>query len=305
MKRWIIGILVLLLQWQLKAQLYPVSDLYTHNRVILNPAFSGSEGALNVSLQHRNQWTGFSDAPITNALTIHAPINRDRTGLGFMVTRNTYGIYKKTSIMGNYAHRIPLDNGIFAMGIGFGITSYRMAWDQLEATDPDDPELAENPETSLLPDFSVGFCYYTRDFFIGCSLPFFMSHVQNENTGKMKMQNIFSRYNYYITGGYAFEISRTANLVPSAVIRYQPEGGFQTDFLLRWIQWNRIGAGAGYRSSKMWIAQVECKANDQFRVVYSYDSGFGKMQSNRGATHEIMIGYTFSYKRDVMSPRNF
>src|SRR5512145_329703 len=153
MKRWIICIFILLLRLQLMAQLYPVSDLYTHNKVILNPAFSGCEGALNVSLQHRNQWTGFSNAPETNALTLHAPVNHDRTGLGLMINRNTYGIYKETSIMGNYAYRIPLENGTFAMGVGFGITYYRMAWDQLEATDPDDPELAENPETSILPDF--------------------------------------------------------------------------------------------------------------------------------------------------------
>lgn len=305
MNRWITCILTLLLQLPIMAQLFPVSDLYTHNKVVLNPAFCGYEGALNVSLQHRNQWTGFTDAPKTNTLTVHAPMNHDRTGLGFMVNRNSFGIYKETSIMGNYAHRISLNSGIFAMGVGFGITSYRIAWDQLQATDPDDPELAENPESFTLPDFSVGFCYYARDFFIGFSLPFFMSHVQNESTGKMRMQNIFSRYNYYLTGGYAFAISPTAMLFPSTVIRYQPEGGYQTDLLLRWVQWNRIGAGAGYRSSKTWMAQIECRANDQLRVVYSYDSAFGSMQSYKGATHEIMIGYTFSYKRDVMSPRNF
>ncbi len=305
MKRWIICIIFMILQLQIMAQLFPVSDLYTHNKIILNPAFSGYEGALNVTLHYRNQWTGFSDAPKTNAFALDAPINHNRTGIGLMVNYNTFGIVKETSIMGNYAHRIPLKKGTFAMGMGIGLISTHMAWDQLQATDPDDPELSENPKSSILPDFSIGLCYYTKDFFIGCSLPFFMSHVADESNGKIRMRNIFSRYNYYLTGGYKFEISETTDLFPSAVIRYQPDGGFQTDFLLRCIQWNIIGVGAGYRSSEMWIAQVECQANDQLRVLYSYDSGWGKMKSYKGATHEIMIGYTFSYKREVMSPRNF
>ena len=63
-------------------------------------------------------------------ITVHAPVNNDRTGLGLMMIRNTFGIYKETSFMGNYAFRKPINKGIFAMGIGFGLTAYRMAWDR-------------------------------------------------------------------------------------------------------------------------------------------------------------------------------
>jgi type IX secretion system PorP/SprF family membrane protein len=294
-----------MLEMHVMAQIFHLSDLHTHNKSIINPAFIGSDEALKVTLQYRNQWTGFPDAPKNTALTFQAPINNDKTGLGFMMLRNTFGIYKETSFMGNYAFRKPIKNGIFAMGIGFGLTAYHITWDDLEATDPDDIVLNDNRKSAILPDFSIGFCYYTRKYFIGFSLPFFVSHVSDENTGKLHMQNVFSQYNYFITGGYEFSLSETTDLLPSAVIRYQPDAGSQTDIMLRLVQWDRIGVGAGYRTSKMWIGQIDCKANDQLSFIYSYDSNFGKTGTYKGGSHEIMIGYVFRYKREVMGPRNF
>jgi type IX secretion system PorP/SprF family membrane protein len=303
MKRLITGILLFVLGLEMKAQLFPLSDMYSDNKTIINPSFTGSDEALQVTLQHRNQWTGFPDAPKNTAFIMQAPFHN--TGLGLMILRNSFGIYKETSVAGSYAYHRPLKSGTLAMGIGFGMTSYKMDWGELRATDPNDDVLTEAPQSALLPDFSIGFSYYNKKYFIGFSLPFFMSHVSDGQTGKLRMKNIFSQYNYFITGGYDFKLNRNTYLLPTAIIRYQPDGGLQTDLQVMLTQWNRIGIGAGYRTTKMWIGQVECHVNDQLRVIYSYDSGFGKTGTYKGGSHEMMLTYVFRYTRNVIGPRNF
>ncbi|HEX2396420.1 MAG TPA: PorP/SprF family type IX secretion system membrane protein, partial [Bacteroidales bacterium] len=154
------------------AQLFPISDFYVFDGLVINPAFAGSHDALSTSLQYRNQWAGFKDAPKNSMFSVHAPFFNDRMGLGFLLTRSSFGVYKETSFMGNYAYRMNLYKGKLAFGLAFGLTSYHVSWDDLKAADPDDILLSDNSSLSVVPDFSLGAYYYGRNYFAGFSLPF-------------------------------------------------------------------------------------------------------------------------------------
>ena len=154
---------------QLLGQLFPLSDHYIYNALVINPAFAGCHDALSATLSYRNQWVGFQDAPKSINLSIHTPVYNDRMGLGLLIENNSIGIYKETSFIGNYAYRMELLNGKIALGLGFGATVYRIAWNDLEATDADDMQLMNNNTSAILPAFSLGTYYYTKKYFIGLS----------------------------------------------------------------------------------------------------------------------------------------
>jgi type IX secretion system PorP/SprF family membrane protein len=305
MNRFFLSILTLSFPLQLLGQMFPLSDHYIDNALVINPAFAGCHDALSATLSYRTQWVGFKDAPKTQMLSVHTPVNNDRIGLGLLVESNSIGIFKETSFIGNYAYRRELLNGKFSLGLGFGVTLYHTAWEELDAADADDEQLMYNNTSAVLPTFSLGAYYYTRKYFIGISLPSFLSHELDQSTGNYKIKNNFSNYNYFFTGGYEVGISPEVTLLPSLVVKYHPYNALQLDCYAQLNLKNRIWMGIGYRSSQMLIGMLQCQINYQLRMAYSYDFDLSSTGRYKNGSHEIVLNYIFSYARKVKGPRQF
>ncbi len=305
MNRFFMGILLILLSFQLLGQMFPLSDNYVDNTLAINPAFAGCHDALSATISYRNQWVGFDDAPKSYTLSVHTPIDNNRIGLGLLIEKNSIGIYKETSFMGNYTYRRELYNGILALGLGFGVTVYNIAWNELSATDADDMQLMNNNSSTVLPAFSLGTYYYTQKYFIGISLPMFLSHEMDQNTGNYRIKNNFSEYNYFFSGGYEVGISPDIKLLPSLLIKYHPDINIQIDYNAMIKLKDRICMGIGYRNKDMLVGMVQCQLNYQLRMAYSYDFDFSSIGKYKNGSHEIALNYVFSYERKVMGPRQF
>ena len=52
------------------------------NPFVLNPALAGTNNYFQVISSNRFQWVGFSDAPITNSLSVYGPAGKTAHGLG-------------------------------------------------------------------------------------------------------------------------------------------------------------------------------------------------------------------------------
>ena len=230
MNRFILSILAVSFQLQLLGQMFPLSDHYIYNGLAINPAFAGCQDALSSTISYRNQWVGFNDAPRNQILSIHTPVYNNRIGLGLLVEKNSIGIFKETNIIGNYAYRMELRDGILAFGLGFGVTVSNIAWNELVAADLNDAQLMNNSTSTVLPAFSLGTYYYTKKYFIGISMPLFLRYELDKSTGKNKISNPFSGSNYFFTGGYDISISPNVKLLPSLLIKYHPNNVLQVDY---------------------------------------------------------------------------
>jgi type IX secretion system PorP/SprF family membrane protein len=305
MNQFILSILAVSFPLQLLGQMFPLSDHYVYNALAINPAFAGCHDALSATILYRNQWIGFKDAPKSHVLSVHAPIVNDRIGLGLLVEKNSIGIFKETSFIGNYAYRMELHNGKLALGLGFGATVYNIAWNDLDANDADDVQLMNNPTSAVLPAFSLGTYYYTKKYFIGISLPLFLSYETDQSRGKYKIENNFSGYNYFFTGGYDLGISPQIKLLPSLLIKYHPHNVIQIDYNVQINLKDRIWMGIGYRGGNMLVGMLQCQLSYQLRMAYSYDFDLGSIGKYRNGSHEIMLNYVFNYARKVVGPRQF
>jgi type IX secretion system PorP/SprF family membrane protein len=305
MNRCILVILAMLFPLQLLGQMFPLSDHYRFNALVINPAFAGCHDALSATLTYRNQWVGFRDAPKSINLSIHTPVDNDRMGLGLLIENNSIGIYKETSFIGNYAYRMELLNGKIALGLGFGATVYNIAWNELEATDADDMQLMNNNTSAVLPAFSLGTYYYTKKYFIGISLPLFLSHELDQSTGNYKIKNDFSEYNYFFTGGYEVGISANVKLLPSLLIKYHPHHAIQIDYNAMVNLNDKIWMGIGYRNKDILVGMLQCQVNYQLRMAYSYDFELGTLGRYMNGSHEVVLNYVFKYARKVIGPRQF
>ena len=305
MNRFILSILVLSFPLQLLGQMFPLSDHYVYDALAINPAFAGCHDALSATISYRNQWVGFKDAPKNQMLSVHAPFDNDRIGLGLLIEKNSIGIFKETSFIGNYAYRMELHDGKLALGLGFGATVSNVAWNELAATDAGDAQLMNNNTAAVLPAFSLGAYYYTKKYFIGISLPMFLSRELDKSTGNYKISNKFSGYNYFFNGGYEVGISSNVKLLPSLLIKYHPGNAIQIDYNAQLNLKDRIWMGIGYRNRNMLVGMLQCQLNYQVRMAYSYDFEFSNIGKYTNGSHEIVLNYVFRYARKVTGPRQF
>jgi type IX secretion system PorP/SprF family membrane protein len=301
----IAAIFILALSLNLSGQMLPLSDHYIYNSLSINPAFAGCHEALSATISYRNQWIGFTDSPKSKTLSVHSPVYNDRMGLGVLFENNSIGIFSQTNMMANYAYRRELHNGKLAMGLGFGITSYNMAWDKLLAADSDDDLLINNPVRAVLPNFSAGVYYYSKKYFIGFSLPLFISHKLNPDTNKYRMRNDFSRYNYFFTGGYEMNMGNQISILPSVLLKYHSGNPVQLDYNAQLNLKDRVWVGFGYRNRDMLVGLLQVQLNYQIRMAYSHNYNIGEIGSYLNGSHEFLLSYVFSYERKVVGPRHF
>lgn len=305
MNRFILFVLSVLLPVQLLGQLFPLSDHYVFNSLVINPAFAGSNNALSATISYRNQWVGFEDAPKSCFLSVHMPVKNDRIGLGLLMMNNSIGISKENSFMGNYAYRMELRDGILSLGLGFGVTAYGFSWNDLKTNDLNDIQLMNNSTSAVLPNFSLGTYYYTKKYFFGFSVPMLLSHEPDKSTGKYKIGRNFSGFNYFLTGGYEIGISSNAKLLPSVLIKYHPDNDIQVDYNAQISLKDQLWLGIGYRNKNMLVGMLQCKLNYQLRMAYSYDFTMGGIGKHVNGSHEFVLNYVLKYSRKVTGPRQF
>jgi type IX secretion system PorP/SprF family membrane protein len=305
MNRLVLMIFIVLLPDIMAGQLFPVWDQYFNNTLAINPAFAGSHEALSASTFYRNQWVGFRGAPKNQSLSVHSPLFNEKVGIGLMVEASNIGIYKITSITGNYSFRTDLREGKLCFGLGFGASIYNISWDELEANDVDDILLPDNPSSSVFPNFSLGTYYYTRKYFVGFSVPMFLTHEMDHSSGNYRIRNRFRQYNYLLTGGYLLDISPRTDLLPSVLIKYHPAHAAQLDINTQIILQDIIWLGIGYRNKSNLMGIFQFQANHQFRLGYTYSFDLGPIGRYTSGSHELMLNYVFRYNETLVGPRHF
>jgi type IX secretion system PorP/SprF family membrane protein len=222
-----------------------------------------------------------------------------------LVDKNSVGIYRQTSLMADYVYNIELKDGKLAFGLGFGATIYNIAWNELVSTHQDDMYLLNDPESMILPNFSIGTYYYTRKYFIGISIPFLVNRKMDEANGQYHGSFDFANDNFYFTAGYTFQVNPLLKLSPSMLLKLHPGHTPQIDCNIQVSLRDRIALGLGYRNKNTLVSMLEVQLNPQLKMAYAYDFDLSPLGKCKGGSHEIGINYIFSFERNVPNPRQF
>lgn len=301
--KWIIIMMLLAFVSHVNGQLFPVSSQYMHNAIVINPAESGSEGALSLSLAYRNQWVGFDGSPKTYTASAHAPIKNDKVGLGIVVLSDHYGIFNHTTVRGSYAYRIELGRGMLAMGLAFSLTNQGVSMAKLIAEHPDDDVLYGFGESTTKPNFGTGLLYRSQNYHVGFSIPELLTHPWGTNDDKNRNTSSSLKYDYFFYGGYRLQLHPQIAFAPSVMARYFNGNSLQFDITPQLIISDKIWLGANYRTEGILTALLRCKIDDQLSAAYSYDFDLGDKQQYINGSHEVMLKYILKYKTQIASPR--
>lgn len=287
------------------AQHTPLTSQYLFNGLLINPAYAGSRDALATNLTHRQQWVGFEGAPVTQTLSIHAPIKRRKIGLGMVLYNDRIGVSGETGLFTNYAYRIKFPHGKLAFGLGAGFTMLRASWNQVAIQQQGDAVFASATRSAFRPNFSAGAYYYSKKAFVGLSAPFLLAYRYTTSETGFQLSDTRADMQTMLTGGYLFELSPDVKLKPSTLIRYRLESGVQADLTTNVIYKEKIWLGASYRTNDALVGMLEVLPTAQWRFGYAYDMGLNALRAYHHGSHELMLQYEFGYRIRVRDPRYF
>ena len=128
MKKYITLILLsLFVCGRLLSQQDAQSTLYMLNPIVYNPALAGTANFYQIRTNHRFQWLGMKDAPITNSVTAYGPHSKKDMGYGGTITMDITGPTSKLGASGMYAYNISIQKDIrVSFGLNLGIMQYKV-----------------------------------------------------------------------------------------------------------------------------------------------------------------------------------
>lgn len=294
----------------IQAQQAPMYTHYMYNTLSVNPGYAGSRDALTVTALHRSQWVDFKGAPLTQTLTLHAPLKNEHIGLGLSVLNDKIGPNNNTSVMADFAYIMRLTpKSKLALGLSAGANIWQANLSTLELDQQSDPVFQNNIQNHATPNFGFG-AYYSRErFYAGVSAPNLLENnysVVTTDAGttlKGKEQRHF-----FLIAGTLIKLTDNLDFKPTTLVKVTPASPIQADVTASFVIMKKLLVGAMYRSGDAVGALVGFDITDQFHVGYSFDWSYGLQTSkyNKGS-HEIVLRYDFLIfdKKQIHSPRNF
>lgn len=290
------------------SQQEPNFSQYMFYGLNLNPAFAGTEPAVNITAANRMQWTGFGKengdqvAPRTYFIAADLPVRVLKGGIGAVIMNDAIGHENTISVKIGYANQRNMGFGKLGIGAQLEFNNRSIDFSKLDPAG-EDPLLNQlsSEESEMLIDFSLGLLYRVPDnYYIGVSgLHLIQTKGKplvesSEGSLRMKMDRTFM-----ITGGYEVNFPRNPDFqfVPSVIIESNiAKTRLDVNAMLRYK--DAVWGGVGYRLGESVIILLGVQYKD-FRIGYSYDINANRLALPIfGGTHEIMVNYRFKLEID-------
>ena len=290
-----------------RAQYEPMFTQYMFNEMFINPAYAGTRDNISTTLLYRNQWVGIEGAPKTQTFSIHAPLNQKKIGVGFSIMNEEIGVTHQISFLGNYAYRINTGKGFLSVGIQAGLINHQEKLADINSKDKGDPSFSSNTPRLLLPNAGMGLYYFSEKYYIGLSVPRLIQNKVALNNGLQVTNKFnFNNFHYYLTGAYVFNVAESIKLKPALMIKAVQGAPVEADVNLNVLLHEIFWIGAAYRTGDAVSLLTQLQITRQLRLGYSYDYTLTKLGNYTTGSHEITLGYDFTFsKSKVVSPRYF
>jgi type IX secretion system PorP/SprF family membrane protein len=300
-------IIAALIQTVVSAQQAPITSQYLTNGLVINPAYAGTRGALSANLSYRKQWARIVGAPQFQNLSLHSPVNKkEKVALGLVAEYNTYGVTKDVGIYAFYAYNVRLGAGRLSMGAKGGVDFSNTNYNNLKFPDgnPADPLLTGSTNYTL-PNFGLGFYYYTDKYFAGLSVPSILTYETDE-MDQFKVTPNYKMFKTYFSAGALIRFSDLFKVKPSMLLRYSMSEPLELDLNANLIIADLVWIGGSYRiAEKAIVALLDLQLTPQLKLGYSYDYQIGHLNNYTSGTHEVSLRYEFEFSVSATSPRYF
>lgn len=278
----------------------PQFTQYISNELLINPAYAGAAGALDVSLFHRAQWSAVEGAPTTQALTAHSLFKSANVGAGITLINDNIGINNVLNISPSFSYRIQLQSETFlSFGMQIGINQKTTDYNSLngQVQNPNDPNLNVGNLSETTFELGSGVYLMTPRLNLGISMPNMLYKPVSADSLDNKLLN----NNLYFMLRYRIPISSMFVLQPGVLIRYTNNAPLYMDFNLSAVLNNVLLVGVSYRLEQSVNPIIQAKITPQLKLGYAFDYPLSSQSSFGSNSHEFMVSYLFSFSKQNVS----
>ena len=217
----------------------------------------------------------------------------------------TIGISKQLRLNGNYSFRIRTgDFSHLSFGLQGGLINHQEDRNALLLVNESDKVFAPIPNV-VVPNSGFGMYYYTDRFYLGLSIPRLIKN-SIKSTGDIINSASLKDWHFYLTSAMVMDVSDNFKLKPSVMIKQVYGAPVQGELSVQGLVGDFWWIGGAYRSGDAISAITGFQLSPQLRVFYSYDYTTTKLLNYSSGSHEVTIGYDFSFKKNkIVSPRYF
>ncbi len=296
----VLGFFVASVLFQANAQQEPIYTQYMYNMNIINPAYAGSVEAAEFTLGTRLQWLGFENSPKTLTFSASSPVNfsdLEGLGMGISIVSDQNGPQRTQDIYADFSYKIQVHkSGTLSLGVKAGGTA-----NSIDASyfDPQDPAF-NDLQNVFNWNVGAGLYYQDRSIYLSLSVPKFLKYSNEELGG------IEENRNFYLSGGYVYEINRLVDIKPSFLLRYSETGQASFDLNTSLLWYKSFETGISYRFNSSVSLMFNIKVLENLRMGYAFDYGVGDLLGTNLSSHEFFILFDLQSKRQrFASPRFF
>ena len=281
---------MIILHFYSYAQQLPIYTNYVLSDYAYNPAVAGSKIVPVASINYRNQWAGFTDAPKTSLVSLHGGIGKQKKiALGLLINSDKTGLIGKTSGYLTFAYHVKL-NSTYKLGLGVsvGMAQYRIRLYDAKIADSGDELLTGNVLSNNVFDSNGGLYLYSDKLFFGVSTYQFLGNKINWKDSKSNLSP-----HLFVTLGYTFDLSKTISIQPTALIKFNKPSPIQPELTVRAFYKKMYWVGTSFRINDAFSFLAGVTIKDKLSIGYAYDIPVSKIRSYTSGSHEIVLSYKF------------
>lgn len=169
-----------------------------------------------------------------------------------------------------------------------------------------DPSYSRDIISKVSPNVGVGLYYYTRNYYVGLSVPKIrntdLSDENAEQLGQAKLER-----HYFLIGGYVWDVNSEWKVKPSFFAKYVNGAPLSFDLNLSAMYQERIVGGVSHRFGDSFGAMIQIRVIDYLWVGYAYDFTISNLHKYNKGTHEVLVLFDlYTPKKEIVkSPRFF
>lgn len=287
---------------------------FMYNKLIINPAFAGSNTATTISGIYRQQWIGFQGAPITQLISANIPLMEQRVGLGLNLSHSGIGISNMWSVSAQYAYRIPVGAGYLSGGLEGSLRYYTVNYnDPGLHSDIDlnaDLAVLQDNVSKLVPNVGLGLYYADQSFFVGISAPRVLSSSIDFDEQLLVSREVL---HLYLMAGYSIAIADEIFLTPQLIAKFAKNSPLSLDVNTMVDFGGRFNAGVSYRTGGIRNINGESidvlagfKIKSALYLGLSYDIQISQLSRFNSGSVELMMRYSLpTENKNIQNPRFF
>ncbi len=266
----------------------------------LNSAYAGSKNITAIGLGINSQWTSVEGAPFSQYISLHTPLNEKKMGLGILISNESIGVHRSSSIEGTFAYHMQSNRGLFSLALDLGLEQISFNFSELVFQQNDLAYPQQGALNSVIPRFNFSGLYQNNRLIAGIKF----SNLLQSNYKLSELGTARQFIHADLLLGLARPLSKNLVWKPYILVNATETNQFAFDISSNFTLKDKITFGVSYRNSKNLNLISHFFVRKNIRIGYSYELSLIDLKTNKPNSHEIFMGINLGKEKgEIVSPR--